>query len=253
MRTEKEYQKVINFKDVGLNNCEISKILNIPRTTINDWIKNKPNFNKFQKTNFNPKKYIEDNNLNETYSYILGLYLGDGYINKMKRTYKLRIVNDVKYSKLNMFIKLQLEKLFPSNVVGFVNRNTYLEIYVHSNKLEKLFPQHEVGRKHQRKIILTNWQTEIISNKYLLIGLFHSDGCYYINKVNGYEYESYSFSNKSLDIHKIFQTCCNNLGLSYTKTNKMNETQLRKRDVVNYLKDNIGTKYQIKNYLYLKL
>ena len=77
------------------------------------------------------------------------------------------------------------------------------------------------------------------------MGLYHSDGCYYVNNVGKYSYESYCFSNTSLDIHKIFQNCCDVLEINYTKTKKMMETQIRKRESVEKLKKMIGTKKEI--------
>ena len=58
-----------------------------------------------------------DENKIKAYSYILGLYLGDGYINKTARTYRLRIALDKKYSQLNSFAKMNLQTLFPSNKI----------------------------------------------------------------------------------------------------------------------------------------
>jgi DNA-binding transcriptional regulator WhiA len=246
MRTENQYQKAINYYNKGLNKTEISKIIDIPRTTISDWIKKKPNFEKVI-INFNPKDYVTSNNLKNTYSYILGLYLGDGYINQMKnkRTYRLRIFNDVKYDNLNKYIISELQKLFFNNKVGFVDSKTWLSIYVYSNKLPLLFPQHGSGKKHNRKIELFDWQKDIISYKYLLMGLFHSDGCYYFNNIKGKKYESYSFSNKSKDIYEIFQNCCKSLNIEYTKSPKTPNTEIRQRNSVEYLKNNIGTKESI--------
>ena len=42
-----------------------------------------------------------------------------------------------------------------------------------------LFPQHGPGRKHERPIVLDDWQREIVEDHPgpFLRGLFHSDGC----------------------------------------------------------------------------
>lgn len=249
MRTEKEYSKAIRFKDAGLNNCQISKALNIPRTTINGWIKFKPNFEKTDNCTFNPENYIVENNLQNTYSYILGQYLGDGYINKMKnkKTYRLRIFNTVEYKSLNKFIINQLQILFPKNKIGYTDFKTYLSIHVYSNKLIPfLFPQDGKGKKHKRKIYLHDWQKNIISDKYLLMGLFHSDGCYYYRKNKNKIYSAYDFRNESDDIHKIFQNCCNNLNINYTFALNPKRTHIYKKNDVNKLLDLVGTKKEIK-------
>ena len=74
-----------------------------------------------------------------------------------------------------------------------------------------MFPQHGPGRKHLRKIELADWQLEIVA-KYpekLLRGLFHSDGCRFVNwatrpivggEIRRYKYVRYMFSNESEDI-----------------------------------------------------
>ena len=241
MRTEKEYLKVVNLKNIGLNNSEISKIVNIPRTTINSWLKNKPVY----KNEFNPKKYIIENNILNEYSYLLGLYLGDGYINKTPRTYRLRIFNDIKYDKLNKHIIKTIKKILPNNSVNVINHDTYYTIYVYSNKIKYLFPQLGDGLKHKRKIILSNWQKEIIKYKYLLMGLYHSDGTYYNRIVNNKNYPAYGFRNESMDIHNIFQKCCDKLKINYTFATKVKNTNIYKRIDVNNLNKLIGTKNKI--------
>jgi len=248
MRTKKEYLKVIQLKKSGLNNSQISKLLEIPRTTINSWIKSKPNFEKNNNDDFNPEKYIVENKLENTYSYILGLYLGDGYINKMKRTYRLRIFNTKEYEQLNNHIKRQLQILFPNNKIGFVDFKSYLSIHVYSNKLiPHLFPQNGIGRKHTRNIKLVDWQKRIISHKHLLMGLFHSDGTFYYRKNKKNIYPAYGFRNESDDIHEIFQNCCRNLNISYTFSIKRKNTNIYKNNDVIKLKEIIGTKTKIPN------
>lgn len=56
-------------------------------------------------------------------------------------------------------------------------------MYVYSNLLPSLFPQHGSGVKYERKIKLTEWQLEI-RNKYpwqFLEGFIHSDGSIYMD------------------------------------------------------------------------
>jgi hypothetical protein len=78
-----------------------------------------------------------------------------------------------------------------------------------------LFPQHGPGRKHQRKIILEDWQIAIAEEHaaQLLRGLLHSDGSRTNNwatrQVRGvkrrYDYPRWEFANRSED---IIQICC---------------------------------------------
>jgi hypothetical protein len=78
-----------------------------------------------------------------------------------------------------------------------------------------LFPQHGPGRKHERPIVLDDWQQRIVEANPgpFLRGLFHSDGCRAKNwtrkKVAGewkrYDYPRWQFTNVSTDIREL---CC---------------------------------------------
>ena len=46
-----------------------------------------------------------------------------------------------------------------------------------------------------------------------LAGLIHSDGCRCINRVNGYAYPRYFFSNASADIRGLFKMACAVVGV----------------------------------------
>lgn len=259
MRSKEEYEKVIELHKKGINNVQISKITNIPRPTVVGWVNGKINVSKNKKNvEFDPEKYIKDNNLEKEYSYILGLYLGDGYISKQSRTFKMRICLDIKYDNLNLFAIQKLSTLFPNNkphVLKLKNKITNLFnqiiLSIHNNNLNLLFPQYGVGKKHLREIKLTKWQTDIIDYKYLLLGFFHSDGCYYYNKTS--KSFSYSFTNFSTDIINIYKQCCekNNLSFFVTKANAKNGIKYqvvvgRKKDVEIF--NNIfGTKMEIPN------
>lgn len=73
-----------------------------------------------------------------------------------------------------------------------------------------LFPQHGPGRKHERAIVLQEWQTEVVEAfpADFLHGLFHSDGCRVNNwatrvvggKKKRYDYPRWQFVNASEDI-----------------------------------------------------
>ena len=87
-----------------------------------------------------------------------------------------------------------------------------------------LFPQHGPGLKHLRKIELADWQREIVAKypEQLLRGLFHSDGCRFVNwasKPDGrrYDYVRYMFSNESEDIIGILTDALDLLGISWRR------------------------------------
>jgi hypothetical protein len=78
-----------------------------------------------------------------------------------------------------------------------------------------LFPQHGPGRKHDRTIVLDQWQQRIVEAHPgpFLRGLFHSDGCrannwtrrWVAGQWKRYDYPRWQFSNRSADIREL---CC---------------------------------------------
>jgi hypothetical protein len=74
--------------------------------------------------------------------------------------------------------------VLPTNSVGRAReRSGYVEVYAFSKALRCLFPQHGRGRKHERPIVLADWQRTLAAQapELLLRGLIQSDGCRFIN------------------------------------------------------------------------
>lgn len=230
---EIEYQiNLYNAWKKGLTRTETKISLNIPKTTIARY------FIKFD-NGFNPlnilnKKFTNIDQIlpvidKESYSYVLGFYLGDGYINlsKNKRTYLLSIYQDVKYPNLVQDQVLAIQKLLPNNKINTrTSKDNCTIIYVSSNLIPILFPQHGPGMKHTRKIELQNWQKEIIKEypKPFIKGLIISDGCRYekISPVLKKVYIRYEFTNMSQDIKDMFQWACSLIGVNTRVSNYKN-------------------------------
>jgi hypothetical protein len=224
----------------GINDCEISRRMDIPRGTIRDWrrptyVPRKPGiprstcprcWRSAKPLCFNAEDYCE----------LLGLYLGDGCISEGPRTQRLRLSLDAKYSMMNAEIAALLQRCFPENEVGTVlpgpsgwstRSDTLVVLSVYSQHLGCLFPQHGPGQKHERKIELEPWQRELLGQAPwgFIRGCIRSDGCAFINRTNvqrdqPYEYLSYDFSNKSKDIVDLFVTACDLAGIrDYRLTN----------------------------------
>ena len=78
-----------------------------------------------------------------------------------------------------------------------------------------LISQHGPGRKHERAIVLDDWQVRIVEAHpgAFLRGLFHSDGCRVKNwatrpvagELKRYDYPRWQFTNVSRD---ILELCC---------------------------------------------
>lgn len=162
------------------------------------------------------------------YSYLLGFYLGDGclaYNRKVAgRSYTLIITNHVGFSVMNQRIKDSIKCLFPNKEIGTYQKSypdrksNGIDIKVTGICLNLLFP-HGDGRKHTRKIELTDWQNQM-TEKYpqeFIKGLIESDGCRFApQKKRCPSYIFYQFSNCSTDIHQILQNIAIKIGLKFT-------------------------------------
>ena len=121
-----------------------------------------------------------------------------------------------------------------------------------SKLLPEVFPQHGPGLKHNRPIVLADWQREVIDEhpKRFLRGLIHSDGCRVYNvfttrlpsgRVAVYRYPRYFFSNLSADIRGLFCEYCERLGVRWTQSNDRN-ISVSHRHSVAILDEFIGPK-----------
>src|SRR5437867_1729468 len=163
--------------------------------------------------------------LNEAaYALLLGWYLGDGHIVAARRgVYLLSIANDPKYLELNQEIAATM-KLVKPTASPWMRGGHAIRIEAGWRHWPCLFPQHGPGRKHLRKIELEPWQWGIVAKypQQLLRGLFHSDGCRFVNwasKADGkrYYYVRYMFSNESEDIRKILTDALDLLGIAWRR------------------------------------
>ncbi|MFE6749664.1 helix-turn-helix domain-containing protein [Kitasatospora purpeofusca] len=162
------------------------------------------------------------------YSYLLGLYLGDGHIllpNEYRRTSSLQITCDEKWPGVMDSVEHAMRQVLPTNSPCRVRRTGCRDVKVYSNHLPCYFPQHGPGKKHERTIALQPWQQEIVDIHpwEFLRGLIHSDGCRITNwatrTVNGvvrrHEYPRYFFTNTSTDIVRLFTDTLDAVGVQW--------------------------------------
>jgi hypothetical protein len=91
------------------------------------------------------------------YTYLLGLYLGDGYLSRSwgHGAFRLRISLDQKYPHIIDEARDALLTLLPNNHVGIVPQQIgCVQVSSYSNAWPALFPQHGDGLKHTRVIAL---------------------------------------------------------------------------------------------------
>jgi hypothetical protein len=164
------------------------------------------------------------------YVYLLGLYLGDGSISSHPRSvHKLRVTLDVKYPGIVEECEQAIRVTMPSSHVGrLLKPSNCFEVYSYSRSWPCLFPQHGLGKKHERRIWLAHWQRTLAERwpEALIRGMIHSDGHRFINTGRGdWRHPRYGFSNLSTDITSIFCTACDCLGLRWTGAFPENESK----------------------------
>jgi hypothetical protein len=205
----------------GLNDCEISRRMGIPRGTIRDW--RRPTYvprNPEVPSETCPRCWRAAKPMRFApgdYSELLAVYLGDGCITEHARTLRLLIHLDAKYPQICAETEALLKRCFPHNAVSYARPSasswsgrddTWHILSVYSSHLACLFPQHGRGKKHERRIILEPWQERLVWTAPwpFIRGCIRTDGCAFINRTDvhreqPYEYLSYDFANMSKRHH----------------------------------------------------
>ena len=163
------------------------------------------------------------------------MHLGDGCVVQHERAERLVITLDGMYPDIidEAFAAVQLAVPHQRVSVLRVKGSRALVVQSYGQSWHRVFPQAGPGRKHERRIVLADWQREIVDlhPKPFLRGLIHSDGCRTVNRfktklpsgrVAEYEYPRYFFSNLSADIRALFCEYCERLGVRWTQSNHRN-------------------------------
>jgi hypothetical protein len=178
------------------------------------------------------------------YAELLGLYLGDGYIVRTGRSDRLRLFLDSAYERIVSDAQALLSRCFPGHRVGRfrTGKGTTTILSVYCTHLACLFPQHGAGRKHERDIVLEEWQTAIVEQHpwSLLRGLIRSDGCAFVNRTGPYEYLSYEFSNLSPQIRELFTDACDRVEVEYRPYRRYG--RIYRRASVALMEEHVGLK-----------
>jgi hypothetical protein len=257
MRSAEEYNAVVDLVRTGFNDCDIARRTGIPRTTVRGWRREGAGImrNRLPPAGACPRcgaMHDLSSLPGEQYAYLLGLYLGDGYICRHPRdVYRLRIYLDRRYGEIIEAAAFAMSTVMPNHRVGRLHKGRLdggcIEVSMYSKQWPCLFPQHGVGRKHSRRIALTAWQQAIVDENHqnLLCGLIDSDGCRFIARQRQrgtlYEWTRYSFCNLSRDIRQLFCASCDALGVEWTQSCPRT-IQVAKRASVARLESFIGPK-----------
>jgi hypothetical protein len=151
-----------------------------------------------------------------SYSYLLGMYLGDGYISRTPRTYRLEVSLHRNQERVVARVAGAIAMLRPSRPVGLRRCSSVTIVNAYANAWPVLFPQHGVGRKHPSvRSSSSPWRRRIVEQypSEFLRGCIESDGCRHRRIVAGRNHPAYSFTNHSADILELFLWACGMVGL----------------------------------------
>ncbi|MFC5032737.1 helix-turn-helix domain-containing protein [Streptomyces sp. DSM 41987] len=191
------------------------------------------------------------------YTYLLGLYLGDGCLSAQPRgVFALRIACADSWPGLIESCEAAIRAIHPDNAVCRVRRAGCTMVTSTSKHWPCLFPQHAPGKKHERRIVLEPWQQEIVDAHpwEFIRGLIHSDGCRIANwttRIVGgepkrYEYPRYFFTNKSDDIRALFSDTLDKVGVEWKVTRRGKDpynVSVARRASVALMDLHVGPKY----------
>jgi Homeodomain-like domain len=235
-------QAALDLIALGLNDCEVSRRIGVPRRTVRDWRVRPPVPREVcfrcwmpsSAVRFTPADYAE----------LLGLYLGDGHINVTPRTQRLRLMLDTRYRQVVAEAAALLARIVPDNRVGsqLAHEGRMTTLRAHHGHWTCLLPQHGPGKKHERAIALEPWQQELVERApwSFLRGCIRSDGCVFVNRTGKYAYESYDFANHSKDILGLFVSTCDLVGVECRVYEK--HVRINRRPSVALMLEHVGRK-----------
>ena len=146
------------------------------------------------------------------YSYLLGMYLGDGHIVHTRRSFRLEIACDPKYPGIIEEAMTALRRVLPANrALARVRQHTVMA-GVYSNHLPCLFPQHGPGFKPRVRSCSRHGSERSPLDEHPEAFVRGLDPQRRLSEPQSdpgrerdwYEYPRYSFSNRSDDIRDLF-------------------------------------------------
>lgn len=238
--TPDEARIVKSFFGQGLSDYEIARRTSVSRSTIQRW-----------RTCGVPRRtsrkfeYAWRPAEPSIYSYMLGIYLGDGYVARASAPSPvLEISLDPKYPKIVDECCASIWQLVGAKATASrrkTPRGEAIRLVATSHLWPSVFPQHGPGKKHEREISLTSWQQAAVDRcpGQLVRGLIHSDGCRVVNRfqidsISGpreYAYPRYFFTNLSNDIQGLFCASCDQLGVRWTQSSYKNISVAHRQSV----------------------
>ncbi len=242
-----EFDLVCQLRRRGLSYGRIVAQTGIPKGTVANWAKGR------RKNSRSVRNCVFTDGVHScarevdgsTYAYMLGVYLGDGYIVRIGRAYSLQLFCGTRYPGIIESWRTGLASLRPNRVRVVPRPGNCVAVSAYSTHWPHLFPQHGPGMKHTRPIVLEPWQQAIVDAhpEPFVKGLIESDGCRATNKVKNrrYAYTRYLFANESRDILRLFGEACDRIGVEW-RYNRPNSISIARRESVARLEAFIGPK-----------
>jgi hypothetical protein len=167
----------------------------------------------------------------DAYAELLGWYLGDGHISRGRRgVYNLHVVDDARYVDDIARIAVLMSTVKRGGKPHTRRSPGCVIVTVSWKHWPCLIPQLGPGRKHERPIILEDWQRAIVESHpaSFLRGLFHSDGCRANNwtrkivagEWKRYDYPRWQFTNHSADIRELCCWALDLVGVPWRQSNR---------------------------------
>jgi Homeodomain-like domain len=228
----------------GVTDGRIAVELGVPRTTVRDW-RSQPYRRRWSERCPRCWRHVRDMRFSASdYAMLLGLYLGDGHISRVGRTFRLRLSLDAAYPHVVAEARALLACCMPHQRSGVTraDRGATVIPWIYSSHLPCLFPQHGLGKKHERAIVLESWQQAQVDAApwALLRGLLWSDGCSFVNRTGRYSYLSFDFCNRSSEILGLFAATCDAVGVRYRQYE--HRIRINRRASVLLVEANVGLK-----------
>ncbi|MET8149441.1 transcriptional regulator [Actinoplanes sp. NPDC049668] len=230
-------ERAISMKSAGVPLAEICRTLGIPRNTVTCWLyRSRPKINSpadrcpFCARPARLPAHPAD------YAYLLGMYLGDGHLLTTGRVPLLRVSCDLRYPELIEEVGRAM-RACGARTVGHQRRGGRDDVRSFWMHWPCLLPQHGPGKKHDRPIVLTDWQQRIVDDfpDRFVRGLFHSDGCRTENRIvragKHYAYPRYMFVNRSADIMRLCRLSLDRMAVRWRMCSAIQLSVARRADV----------------------
>ncbi|MFC4784646.1 transposase [Nocardioides sp. MAHUQ-72] len=246
MYSRRVQEQALAHLTTGATLSEVSRATGVSRATLRSWREQGPRQDRGTCPACDGADLVRT-----AYAAVLGYYLGDGHVSRAARYFALRITCDATYPAIIEDVVDVVTQVHPGRQVFRVPAPGCVVVQSHWMHWPCLFPQHGPGRKHERPIVLEDWQRDIVEEHpaAFLRGLFHSDGSRVRNwatrvvagERKRYDYPRWQFTNVSSDIRELCCWALDLAGVAWRRSNHKTISVSRRADVAR-LDDLVGPK-----------